>query len=87
MSFEVFRHPSSTKSCPKISNQTVPKLLATTLCRESTPNVIDVHAATLYKVDDGNYVFKNTYPDEPEIKIPITRQIWPPRDGLLMLLV
>ena len=77
MSFEIFRHPSSTRTGPKISNQTCPKLLATTLCCKPSPSAnLQAHAATLYDVDGGNFIFKNTWPDQPEIRIPVIRTTW-----------
>jgi hypothetical protein len=30
------------------------------------------HAITLYKEENGFYIFKNSYPNEPEIKVPIS---------------
>ena len=86
-SYDMFRHPASTKSGTKISDETCSKLLATTLCRMTAPGVIDAHAVTLYKVNRGEYIFKNTWPGQPEIKIPITRQMWPTRDGLPLTFV
>ena len=30
------------------------------------------HAITLYKEENGFYIFKNSYQNEPEIKVPIS---------------
>ena len=85
--FEMFRHPLSKHTGTKISDQKCPKLLATTLCQTSSPGVTIGHAVTLYQVDDTDYIFKNTAPNEPEIRIPITRQTWSSRECLQLLLI
>ena len=40
------------------------------------------HAITLYKEENGFYIFKNSYQNEPEIKIPISTMPYGTRNVL-----
>jgi hypothetical protein len=66
---EKFYHPLLTQIGQNIDDALqVGKNLVGTICQPNGPEYT-FHAATLYKEENKFYVFKNSYPKSPQIKI------------------
>ena len=70
-----YRHPKGASGRRLTQALNVQKVLCATLCRINGTNPV-AHAVTLYDKDRKNYLFKNSYKNEPTITIPITRLPW-----------
>ena len=82
---DVFYHPLSSKHGPFISDALLQKrVLISCLVRSDGSSGHAAHAVVLHSEESNllmpnNYVFKNSYKDEPEIRISTTKALFNPR--------
>ena len=80
---DLFYHPLSLKQGPFISDALLQKrVLVSCLVRSNGSSGHAAHAVVLHCEESNltmpnNYVFKNSYKDEPVIKIPTTKALYP----------
>ena len=82
---DLFYHPLSSKQGPFISDALLQRrVLISCLVRSDGSSGHVAHAVVLHREESNlvmpnNFVFKNSYKDEPEIKIPTTKPLFNPR--------
>ena len=74
---KIFYHPSHSTG-PYIADAlSHNKVLVSTLVKKD-----GAHAAVLWKIENNEFIMKNSYKNEPEIKIPVTDPPYNPRKNL-----